>query len=158
MKKPSPPVSCRGHHTSYFQNDLRHFQAKVAKGYMTNSALSTVFPWVGSDLLTCTVLKGRTMGCQTLWFSIQNIIHFTIFCFAFKRIFILFKKNIYKIQPCPIPVLEKLARPFSRVPAQYLFQMSTPLIWKIQLGTGPYSFIEEVHSNCPFSLFDIKSL
>lgn len=51
-ERAQPPVSCKGPQTSYFQNDLRHFQAKVAKVYMTNSTLTALLPWVGSDLLT----------------------------------------------------------------------------------------------------------
>lgn len=84
-----PAARCRGPRTSCFQNDLRLFQAEVAKGYMTNSALTSLSPWVGSDRLPCILPKGRRVGCQTLWFSIRNILHFTIFCFGLKIISIL---------------------------------------------------------------------
>lgn len=52
------------------------------------------------------------MGCQTLWLSIQNIIHFTIFFVLLLKEFSSFLKKIHKIQPCPIPVLEKLTKTF----------------------------------------------
>lgn len=130
-KEPSLPASCRGLQTSCFQNYLRHFQAKLARGYMANSALTSLLLWVDSDLLTCAIPKGRKMGCQTLWFSIQNILYFTIFCFVFKTIFILFSS--IKFSHIPSQGWRNWQRPFSCGPPQCCLQISMPFIWKIQL-------------------------
>lgn len=84
------------------------------------------------------------MGCQTLWFSIQNILHFTSFCFVLKdNLHPLFP---YKIQPYPIPVLEKLAKaPFlCPFPASKCQNLSFGKC-HCHLGIRPDTFVEEVY-------------
>lgn len=155
MKEHGPAARCRGPRTSCFQNDLRLFQAEVAKGYMTNSALTSLSPWVGSDRLPCILPKGRRVGCQTLWFSIRNILHFTIFCFGLKIISIL-----------------SFSIKFSHVPSQCWINWQRPLSCVRpsaaskgrHLLVGEYSWVQDpVHwqkrcARCPLPLFHIKSL
>lgn len=72
---------------------------------------------------------------------------------SFRYFLFLFKNNrhpffLYKIQPCPILVLDKLAKAPFLCSSQCCLQRSTPFSWKTQLGIGPGSLVQEV---CPLS-------
>lgn len=148
VKEPSPPASRQGPQVSCFQNDLRPLGAEVAKGCLTDLALTSPSPWVGSDLLTCTPPKGRRMGRKALWVLIQNIIHFTIFVlfsFVLKRIFGLF--SVRKIQPCRIPVLEKSAKAPFLCSSPVLPPNGSPVYSESAAAwVGPNPLAEEVYA------------
>lgn len=149
-KDPSIPASSGESSKLPISRVTRLFQVRLLLG----SPLSL---WLDSDFLTCTVFNGRRMGCQTLWFSIWNTEHFTVFCF--KITFILFPSM--KFRPYPSTVLGNLAKAPSLCssPELSFIRMSTPFIWKMQLLRFVYRawFIcRRGGSDCPFSIIWYK--
>ena len=104
----------------------RLFSGGGCRGVIWLMLLGSLSLWLDSDFLTCTLFNGRRMGYQTLWFSIWNTEHFTVFCF---------KNNLhpfflYIIRPYPSPVLENLAKAPSLCSSPELpfIRMSTPFM------------------------------
>lgn len=152
-KDPSIPASSGESSNFLFPEWRDSFRWRLLLGSLSLSL------WLDSDFLTCTVFNGRRMGCQTLWFSIWNTEHFTVFCFKNN----LHPFSLYEIRPYPSTVLGNLAKAPSLCssPELSFIRMSTPFIWKMQLLRLVYRawFIcRRGGSDCPFPLFDIKSL